>query len=92
MTKELAELLEANECSLLMQQTSHDELRALDADLPTDVHLVRYERDFQIQFDAVRAYKMADIFDAYYDAGLSVQEITRGYGRIKPKLFQNSKK
>jgi len=75
-----------------MQETSHEELCDLDYDLPTDTHLVRYEKDFQIMFDAVRAYKMSDIFDAYYDAGFSVQEICHGYGRIKPQLFQDSKK
>ena len=92
MTQDLATLLEANEASLLMQETSHEELRDLDSDLPTDVHLVRVEKDFQIRVDAVRAYRMSDIFDAYHDAGYTVQEIKQGYGRIKPKLFQNAKK
>lgn len=91
MTKELSELLEANEATLLMQETSHEELRDLDSDLPTDVHLVRVEKDFQIRVDAVRAYKKVDIFDAYHDAGYTVQEISAGYGRIKPKLFVNAK-
>lgn len=98
MTKDLAALLQANEASLLMQETSHEELRDLDSDLPTDVHLVVYERqdggdgDITLTcFDAVRAYKMVDIFDAYYDAGYVVREIRRGYGRIKPKLFVNAK-
>jgi hypothetical protein len=91
MTQDLATLLEANEAHLLMQETSHDELRDLDSDLPTDTHLVRVEKDFQIRIDAVRAYRMSDIFDAYHDAGYTVQEIKQGYGRIKPKLFQNAK-
>lgn len=92
MTKDLVTLLENNKCCLLMQKTSHEELCDLDSDLPTDTHLVRAEKDFEINIDAVRAYKMVDIFDSYYEAGYIVQEIKRGYGRIKPKLFQNSKK
>jgi microcystin-dependent protein len=92
MTKSLAASLEDNDCHLLMQQTSHEELCDLDSELPTDTHLIRAEKDFQISIDAVRAHRMADIFDSYHDAGYVIQEIKRGYGRIKPKLFQNSKK
>ena len=90
MTQDLATLLEANEAFLLMQETSHDELRDLDSDLPTDTHLVRVEKDFQIRIDAVRSYKMSDIFDAYHDAGYTVQEIRQGYGKCKPKLWKNA--
>jgi hypothetical protein len=90
MTKDLSKLLEDNECFLLMQQTSHEEMTDLVSDLPTDTHLVRAEKDFQISIDAVRSYRMSSIFDAYYDAGYTVQEIRQGYGRISPKLFINS--
>ena len=83
----LSELLEKNECHLLLEQTSHEELRDLNKDLPTDVHLVRAEKDFQVSIAGVRAYKMVDIFDAYHDAGYTVHEIRQGYGSIKPKLF-----
>jgi hypothetical protein len=95
MTKELPELLEANECFLLMEETSHEEMVDLNSDLPTDTHLVRAERHSEggavwISIDAVRAHRMVDIFDAYHDAGYTVNEIRQGYGRISPRLFINS--
>ena len=39
---------------------------------------------------AIRAYKYVEIFDELYDQGYTVLEIKRGFGRIKPKLY-NSK-
>ena len=58
--------------------------------LPTDIHLVEYEMDGKIYSDAVRAGKMSDIFDIYYDklgdTG-HITSITSGYGTIKPKLW-----
>ena len=33
---------------------------------------------------------MTDIFDHLHDAGYAVLEISSGYGRIKPKLFNAS--
>ena len=61
-----------------------------DSELPTDVHLITYSLDGHTVIDAVRAYTMVDIFDAYYDklGKLNiVSEIKSGYGKIKPKLF-----
>ena len=76
-----------------MQETSHEELDDLAADLPTDTHLVTFRYPNGAQgADAVRSYTKSDIFDAYHDSGLTVLEIKNGYGRIKPKLFQDSKK
>jgi len=99
----LIEHLLSYECHLMAEQTSHEELVALDKDLPSDVHLVRYwpksprreemasltgqPEDELIAVSGIRAYKKADIFDALWDAGYEVLEITQGYGRIKPKLF-----
>ena len=81
---------------LLMQGTSHDELVALAKDLPTDTHLVTfYWNDCPdvLEYDAVRAYKKSDIFDYYADQPKAfVTSIQSGYGSIKPKLFQDSKK
>lgn len=91
MTQDKATCLEARKCILLMEETSHQELVDLNGDLPTDTHLVRVEKDFQISVDAVRAYKSVDIFDVYHDLGYTVQEIKNGYGAIKPKLFTNAK-
>ena len=99
----LIEHLERYECHLLEETTSHEELRALNNDLPTDVHLVRYwpkkaVREQQaeaaglpvedlIAISGIRAYRQVDIFDALYDAGFEVLEIVQGYGRIRPNLF-----
>jgi len=89
MNETLQDHLAKYDVQLVMQKTSDEELRDLDADLPSDVHLVRYEEDFRVEVDAVRAYKKADIFDAYHDLGKNVMEITNGYGRIKPKLYNS---
>ena len=63
----------------------------VDSELPTDIHLVEYEVGDVLYVDMVRAYKMVDIFDVYYDkisaVGGVLNSITNGYGRIKPKLF-----
>ena len=90
MTKELSELLQDNECFLLMQKTSHREMIDIASDLPTDTHLVVAERNSEVIVDAVRSYRMSSIFDAYHDAGYSVKEIRPGYGRINPKFFTDS--
>lgn len=87
----------------MAEDTSHDELIALEKDLPSDVHLVRYwptkavrEQEAEaadldvedlIEISGIRAYKMSDIFDALHDGGFEVLEIVQGYGRIKPKLY-----
>ena len=78
---------------LMMQQTSENELNDLSSDLPTDTHLVRYiNPEGDLLGDAVRAYKKSDIFDCYHDSGLRVLDIKSGFGSVKPKLFQDSKK
>lgn len=70
-------------------------------ELPTDIHLVEYSINNRLYCDSVRAYKKADIFDAYYDklysyslsegAVFEIHSITSGYGSIKPKLWQGKK-
>ena len=78
---------------LMMQETSQQELVDLASELPTDTHLVHYRCISGTEsFDAVRAYKKSDVFDAYHDMGYTVVAITNGFGNIKPKLFVNSKK
>ena len=102
--KTLLEHMEENECQVLFEDTSHEELRDLDKKLPSDTHLVRYRLRSPYAEEvaaasgipvedmdvvmAVRAYKKADIFDALHDAGYQVLEITQGYGRHKPKLWR----
>ena len=92
MNETLSDHLAKYECILVMQQTSETELRDLDSQLPSDIHLVKYEKDFKIEIDAVRAFKKSDIFDAYFDLGNNLLEITNGFGRIKPKLFTSFSK
>jgi len=76
----------------LMEETSAEELSDLAADLPTDTHLVSYRTaEGATGADAVRAYKMADLFDYYHDVGYEVLAITNGFGNIKPKLFVDKK-
>lgn len=75
------------DCHLVCEETSHEELRALDADLPSDTHLVRYMHEGAEYVAAIRAYKKSDIFDALHDGGSTVLEITQGYGRIRPNVF-----
>lgn len=78
---------------LLMQETSHNELVELDGELPSDTHLVHYQnKEGQIKSDAVRAFTMEDIFDAYHDCELKVNQIKSGYGRVKPKLWSDARK
>ena len=59
-------------------------------ELPSALHIVTYEIDGDTRIDAVRAYKMVDIFDVYYDklkTNGKVIEIVSGYGSVKPKLW-----
>jgi len=80
------------DCHLLMEECSHDELRDLDKDLPSDTHLVMHRittgLEQPLEFaTAIRAFKMVDIFDALHDLGHEVTMISQGYGTIKPKLY-----
>ena len=59
-----------------------------DSTLPTDIHIVHFTKeDGTEQIDAVRAYTMVDIFDAYHDKKHKVSSIKAGYGRIRPNLY-----
>jgi len=61
-----------------------------DREWPSDVHLVTYTVDGNTFHDAVRAYTMVDIFDAYHDKVRKqgkVVKIASGYGRIRPNLY-----
>lgn len=89
---------ERNSCTkrdvnIFMLNVDPQEIREMDAELPTDTHIIEYVVDGETTYDAARAYKKSNIFDEYYDKfkrdGISAQivAITNGYGRIKPKLF-----
>nr|BDD47461.1 hypothetical protein 36 [Pelagibacteraceae bacterium] len=61
-----------------------------DKQLPSDTHLITFTKDGKKQVDAVRAYTMVDIFDAYYDKlgkENPIHSIKSGYGKIRPKLY-----
>lgn len=84
---DFASYLRTYDCHLMAEVTTHEELVAKDAELPSDTHLVRYRLGEIENISAIRAFKKVDIFDALHDKGFTVLEITQGYGRIKPKLF-----
>ena len=61
-----------------------------DNHLPSDCHVVTYIVDGTTAYDVVRAYTMADIFDAYYDKLKGKGELLKiqsGYGKIRPNLY-----
>ena len=73
-----------------LERTTEAELIKLDAELPSDIHLVRYKKPSwkkKERVSAIRAFRQVDIFDHLHDAGYAVLEIKSGFGRIKPKLF-----
>lgn len=74
---------------LMFENTSEQTINEESKNLPTDVHLVKYHNDEGNEvIDAVRSYKMSDIFDAYYDLGVkTIHSIVSGFGSIKPKLY-----
>jgi len=79
---------------VLIESTTEAKLRALDPEMPTDTHLVRWRKKSwkkKEQISAVKAFRMVDIFDQFHDQGYEVLEITQGYGRIKPKLWSPPK-
>ena len=83
---------------VIMENVTEEEIIDLNKDLPSDVHLVEYYRNQDLYFDAVRAHKMVDIFDYYYDrlnaetrqgtlTFFEIKAIKSGYGILKPRLF-----
>ena len=73
-----------------IESTTEDKLRKLDAELPSDIHLVRYKKPSwkkKEKLSAIRAYRMVDIFDHLHDRGYAVLEIVSGFGRIRPNCF-----
>ena len=79
---------------VLIESTTASKLRALDHEMPSDTHLVRWKKASwkkKEQVSAVKAFKQVDIFDHFYDQGLEILEITQGYGLVKPRLWSPSK-
>jgi len=79
--------------TLITEDTNQTDVR-LDAKiLPTDVHLVEYVEEGKTKFDSVRAIKMSDVFDGYWDLGVKdITSITTGYGTLRPNLYNVSVK
>mgnify|MGYP005732696755 FL=1 len=76
-----------------IESTTEDKLRKLDAELPSDIHLVRYKKPTwkkKEKVSAIRAQRKVDIFDHLHDAGYAVLEITSGFGRVRPNCFTNA--
>ena len=88
-TDEDKQTLSRSEVSIHQENIVPDKLD--ETNLPNDIHIVEYEMAGETYYDAVRAYKMVDIFDVYYDkmqGGGKVVRIKSGYGRIKPKFWK----
>ncbi|WGL30483.1 hypothetical protein SCRES1_gp56 [Synechococcus phage S-CRES1] len=89
----------AKDVIIFMEKVTREEIEEMRSELPTDLHLIEYIKGTDLFLDAVRAYKMSEIFDYYYDSlneaaeagaitNFEIVSITSGYGQIKPKLFQ----
>ena len=77
----------------MMDSTTRADIENDSKNLPSDVHAIEYVEDGITKVDAVRSYKMSDIFDAYYDYGIKqINSIVSGFGSIKPKLYNPEKK
>jgi len=83
---------------IYMENVTKEEIKELNSELPTDIHLVEFVKGNELFLDAVRAYRKVDIFDTYYDklnaearqgliTNFEIKSITSGHGSIKPKLF-----
>ena len=80
--------LRKHDVTLLMDSTTIKDIKNDTKNLPTDVHAITYVEEGVTKVDAVRAYKMSDIFDAYWDLGIKhIKSIVSGFGNIKPKLY-----
>jgi len=79
--------------TLVSEDTNQTDVR-LDAKiLPTDVHLVEYVEEGKTKFDSVRAIKMSDVFDGYWDLGVKdITSITSGYGTLRPNMYKAEQK
>ena len=87
MTTKLQEL-KKHDVILVRENTDVESIIMDQTTLPTDIHLIEYDDEGTVKIDAVRAFKMSDIFDAYWDLGSrSVISIKAGYGCVRPNLY-----
>ena len=79
--------------NIFILNTTPAVIKEMDPELPTDTHIIEYVTDGETGYDAVRGYKMVDIFNVYYDKfkrdnlKADIVSIKCGYGRIKPNLY-----
>ena len=79
--------------NIFILNTSPEAIKEMDKELPTDTHIIEYVIDGETTYDAVRGYKMSDIFNVYHDKfrrdsiEAQVVSIKSGFGVIKPKLY-----
>ena len=81
---------------ILFSDTTVEEVDARQRELPTDLHMVKYEIEGKIYYDAVRCKKRVDIFDIYYDRLKELKgkvlDISFGHGTIRPNLWTDTTK
>ena len=53
--------------NVFILNTSPENIKEMDKELPTDTHIIQYVIDGETSYDAIRAYKKSSIFDLYYD-------------------------
>jgi len=84
--------LQRSKINLYAQEVVKENLN--QSQLPTDIHLIEYEMNGVLYCDAVRAFKLSDVFDVYYDKlnkmNGKIISITNGYGTISPKLWKGN--
>ena len=79
--------------NIFILNTTPAVIKEMDKELPTDTHIIEYVIDGETSYDAIRAYKMSDIFNVYHDKfrrddiTADIVSIKSGYGVIKPKLY-----
>ena len=92
-SEEERESCKKRDVNIFILNTTPADINEMDADLPTDTHIIEYTIDGETTYDAIRAYKKSNVFDEYHDKfkrdgiNATVVSITNGYGRIKPKLY-----
>ena len=92
-SEEEREAATRGDVNIFILNTTPQAIKEMDKELPTDTHIIEYVIDGETSYDAVRGYKMCDIFDVYHDKfkrdGVSAQivSIVSGFGVIKPKLY-----
>lgn len=92
-TDEERRAAQRGDVNIFMLNTSPEAIKEMDKELPTDTHIIEYVIGGETSYDAVRGYKMSDIFNVYHDKfkrdsiTASIVSIKSGYGVIKPKLY-----